>query len=120
MKLDELLSWAVDQKASDLHLSSDMPPMVRVDGDINRLSDSVLSSRDVKRLVESAMTEAQMATWQENHEIDFSYNVANLSRFRVNAFLQSRGPSAAFRMVPSRVKSLDELEAPGVFRSISR
>lgn len=120
MKLTELLNWTVDERASDLHLSADMPPMIRVDGEVRRLSDAILSHRDVHRLIVESMSEAQQQSWQEHHECDYSWAVEGLSRFRVNAFLQSRGASAAFRVVPSRVRSLDELEAPSVFRQIAR
>lgn len=120
MTLTELLTWTVEEKASDLHLSADMPPMIRVDGDVRRLSDTVLSHRDVHRLILESMSEAQQENWQAQHECDYSWSVEGLSRFRVNAFMQSRGASAAFRVVPSRVRSLDELEAPSVFRQIAR
>lgn len=120
MTLTELLSWTVEQRGSDLHLSADMPPMVRVDGDVRRLSDAVLNAREVMNLVTSAMNEGQQAQWKEQLELDFSWEISGLSRFRVNAFLQARGPSAAFRVVPNRVRTLDELEAPAVFKTIAR
>ncbi|MCQ8896568.1 type IV pilus twitching motility protein PilT [Limnobacter humi] len=120
MTLTELLNWTVELRGSDLHLSSDMPPMVRVDGDIRRLSDAVLNAREVMQLICSSMTDGQQAAWQRDHEHDYSWEVQGLSRFRVNAFMQARGPSAAFRVIPSRVRTLDELEAPGVFRSVAR
>lgn len=120
MTLTELLSWTVEQRGSDLHLSADMPPMVRVDGDVRRLSDAVLNAREVMNLVTCAMNEGQQAQWKEQLELDFSWEISGLSRFRVNAFLQARGPSAAFRVVPNRVRTLDELEAPAVFKTIAR
>lgn len=120
MTLTELLNWTVELRGSDLHLSAEMPPMVRVDGDVRRLSDTVLSAREVMQLITSSMTEGQQAAWQRDHEHDYSWEVLGLSRFRVNAFMQARGPSAAFRVIPSRVRTLDELEAPAVFRSVAR
>ncbi|HEX4842938.1 MAG TPA: type IV pilus twitching motility protein PilT [Limnobacter sp.] len=120
MTLTELLTWAVEEHASDLHLSADMPPMIRVDGDVKRLSDTVLAHREVYRLIQSSMSEVQWQAWEANHECDYSMEVEGLSRFRVNAFMQSRGASAAFRVVPSRVRTLEELQAPSVFRSIAR
>jgi twitching motility protein PilT len=120
MTLTELLSWTVDEHASDLHLSANMPPMVRVDGEIRRLSDALLSDRDVRNLILSSMSDTQKEHWAQNHECDYGWEVSGLSRFRVNAFQQARGASAAFRVVPSRVRSLDELEAPSVFRQIAR
>ncbi|GLR26007.1 MULTISPECIES: type IV pilus twitching motility protein PilT [Limnobacter] len=120
MTLTELLTWTVEENASDLHLSADLPPMVRVDGEVRKLNDAVLSHREVYKLIESCMTEVQLQHWEQNHECDFSTSVEGLSRFRVNAFMQSRGAAAAFRVVPSRVKSLDELGAPSVFKDIAR
>lgn len=120
MTLTELLTWAVQEKASDLHLSADMPPMVRVDGDMCRLNDAVMGPREVYRLIQGSMTETQSQSWEQSRECDYSFAVEGLSRFRVNAFMQSRGASAAFRVVPSRVKTLDELETPSVFRQIAR
>ncbi len=120
MTLTELLTWAVDEHASDLHLSAEMPAMIRVDGEIRRLNDAVLSHRDVYRLIQSSMTEAQWQAWEQSHECDYSHEVEGLSRFRVNAFMQSRGASAAFRVVPSRVKTLEDLGAPSIFKKIAR
>ncbi|WP_370264400.1 type IV pilus twitching motility protein PilT [Limnobacter sp.] len=120
MTLTELLTWAVEEHASDLHLSADMPPMVRVDGDVKRLSDTVLSHREVYHLVQSSMSEVQWQSWEASHECDYSLDIEGLSRFRVNAFMQSRGASAAFRVVPSRVRTLEELGAPSVFRRVAR
>jgi twitching motility protein PilT len=120
MMLNELLTWAVDEQASDLHLSAEMPAMIRVDGEIRRLNDAVLSHREVYRLIQSSMTEVQWQAWEQSHECDYSHEVVGLSRFRVNAFMQSRGASAAFRVVPSRVKTLEDLGAPSVFKKIAR
>jgi twitching motility protein PilT len=120
MTLNELLSWTVEENASDLHLSAEMPPMVRVDGEVKRLSDAVLTHREVYKLIEGSMSETQWQQWQETHECDYSMTVEGVSRFRVNAFMQTRGASAAFRVIPSRVKSLDELGAPAVFKDIAR
>ena len=114
MMLNELLTWTVEKGASDLHLSAEMPPMVRIDGDLHKLQEEVVSHREVLSLLESVMTSAQFDSFRESHELDFSMAVADVSRFRVNAFMQSRGASAAFRVVPSRVKSLEELAAPAV------
>lgn len=120
MTLTELLTWAVEEHASDLHLSAGMPPMIRVDGEMRRLNEAVMGHREVYRLIQGSMTETQQQVWEQSHECDYSFSVESLSRFRVNAFMQTRGASAAFRVVPSRVKTLDELEAPAVFRQIAR
>ena len=87
--------------------------MIRVNGEMRKLSESVLGHREIYRLIQGSMTEAQWQGWEQSHECDYSFSVDGLSRFRVNAFMQSRGASAAFRVVPSRVKTLEELEAEG-------
>lgn len=120
MTLAELLTWAVDERASDLHLSAQMPAMIRVDGDMRRLSDEVLPHHEVFRLIQSSMSEAQQTLWAAQKELDYGWEIEGLSRFRVNVFMQGRGASAVFRVVPSAVKTLEQLEAPSVFKQIAR
>lgn len=105
--------------ASDLHLSAGLPATFRVDGELVTPDGKVLSHEDVMRLVHSAMSVQQIEDWQAKHECDFSHQVGGLSRFRVNAFQQVRGAAAVFRVVPSRVYSLEDLNAPLVFKKIA-
>ncbi|NJM33056.1 MAG: type IV pilus twitching motility protein PilT [Limnobacter sp.] len=118
MKLHELLRTTLEANASDLHLSAGVPPMVRVDGEMRHLQEEPLSHEEVLALMKSSMTEEQQAQWHESKELDYSMSVRDMARFRVNAFLQMRGASGAFRVVPSRVKSLEELGAPKVFKDV--
>lgn len=94
--------------------------MIRVDGELQRLQDIQLGHREVMGLLRSSMTDAQYQRYETERELDFSMSIPQVSRFRVNAFLQARGAAAAFRVVPSRVKSLDELGAPKVFKEVSK
>ena len=115
MDITELLAFAVKNKASDLHLSAGLPPMIRVHGDIRRINLPPMEHEDVHAMVYDIMSDAQRKMYEENLECDFSFAVPNLARFRVNAFVQQRGAAAAFRTIPSKVLSLEELNAPKVF-----
>jgi twitching motility protein PilT len=119
MDITELLAFAVKNKASDLHLSAGLPPMIRVHGDIRRINLPPMEHEDVHAMVYDIMSDAQRKTYEENLECDFSFAVPNLARFRVNAFVQARGAAAAFRTIPSKVLSLEELNAPKVFAEMT-
>ena len=119
MDITELLAFSVKHNASDLHLSAGLPPMIRVDGDVRRINVPPLEHRQVHSLVYDIMNDHQRKELEENLEVDFSFEVPNLARFRVNAFHQNRGVAAVFRTIPSLVLSLDELGAPEIFRQIS-
>ena len=118
MDITELLAFSVKNKASDLHLSAGLPPMLRINGDIRRINLPVLTDADVKALVYDIMNDAQRKNFEEHLEADFSFEVPGIARFRVNAFLQDRGMGAAFRTIPSKVLTLEELAAPPVFKTI--
>ncbi|WNC73218.1 type IV pilus twitching motility protein PilT [Thalassotalea psychrophila] len=119
MDITELLAFSVEHNASDLHLSTGMPPAIRVDGDVRKVNIPPLEDKDVNGLVYDIMTDRQRKEYEENLEVDFSFEVPNLARFRVNAFNQNRGPAAVFRTIPSKILSLDELGCPDIFRQIS-
>src|SRR3990167_1528108 len=119
MDITELLAFSVKNKASDLHLSAGLPPMIRVDGDVRRLNIPALDHKAVHSLVYDIMNDRQRKEYEEKLESDFSFEVQGLARFRVNAFVQNRGAAAVFRTIPSEVLSLEDLNAPDVFRSIS-
>ena len=119
MNIGELLEFAVNNDASDLHLSAGLAPMVRIDGDLRRIDAPALDHEAVLDLVTGVMNEAQREDYAERLETDFSIEVSGLARFRVNAFNQHRGAGAVFRTIPSRVLSLEELGTPAVFREIA-
>jgi twitching motility protein PilT len=120
MDITELLAFAVKNKASDLHLSSGLPPMIRVHGDIRRINLPPMEHDDVHAMVYDIMSDQQRKMYEETLECDFSFAVPNLARFRVNAFNQQRGASAAFRTIPSKVLSLEELNAPKAFAELTQ
>ncbi|MEZ8083735.1 type IV pilus twitching motility protein PilT [Enterovibrio norvegicus] len=115
MDITELLDFSVKHNASDLHLSAGVPPMVRVDGDVRKLSLPPLDHNDVNRLIFDIMNDAQQREFEQNLEVDFSFNLASVGRFRVNAFHQARGCAAVFRSIPTVIPSLETLGAPKIF-----
>jgi twitching motility protein PilT len=118
MDITELLAFSVKNKASDLHLSSGLPPMIRVDGDVRRINIPALDHKQVHALIYDIMSDKQRRDYEEFLETDFSFEIPGLARFRVNAFNQNRGAGAVFRTIPSEVLTLDELACPPVFREL--
>jgi|TARA_A200000159_G_scaffold137885_5_gene138507 twitching motility protein PilT len=116
--ITELLAFSVKNNASDLHLSAGLPPIIRVDGEMRRLNVDPLDHKQVHALVYEIMNDKQRKEYEENLETDFSFEVKDLSRFRVNAFVQNRGAAAVLRTIPSKVLTLDDLGAPAIFKEI--
>ena len=119
MDITELLAFSVKNRASDLHLSSGLPPMIRVNGDVRRINLPPMEHKDVHAMVYDIMNDSQRKQYEEILECDFSFEIPNLARFRVNAFNQNRGASAVFRTIPSKVLTLEELNAPKIFKQIA-
>ena len=119
MDITELLAFSVKNKASDLHLSSGLPPMIRVHGDVRRINLPAMEHKDVHGMVYDIMNDGQRKVYEETLECDFSFEIPNLARFRVNAFNQQRGAAAVFRTIPSKVLTLEELNCPKIFKEIS-
>lgn len=118
MDITELLTFAVKNNASDTHVSAGLPPLLRINGDIKRLNVDSLDAKMVHALIYDIMNDAQRKWYEENLEIDFSIDLGGVARFRVNAFNQDRGPAAAFRTIPAKVLTLEDLNAPRVFKEI--
>lgn len=119
MDIAQLLAFAVKNQASDLHLSAGMPPLLRIHGDIRRVQGEALTHKDVHAMVYDIMSDAQRKHYEAQLEVDFSFELTGLARFRVNAFHQSRGAAAVFRTIPSKVLSLADLQAPVVFGELA-
>ncbi|HEX8979606.1 MAG TPA: type IV pilus twitching motility protein PilT [Parasulfuritortus sp.] len=119
MEISDLLTFAVKNKASDLHLSAGLPPMIRVNGEVRRINVPAMDNTQVRAMIYDVMSDAQRKAYEEFLETDFSFALPGVARFRVNAYNQERGASAAFRTVPSKVLTLEELEAPRSFKEIS-
>ncbi len=115
MTIQELLKQCIDQKASDLHLSAGLPPMLRIHGDLTRLSDTPLTDEVIRKALKSIMNEPQQARFAEFMECDFSFDLPGVSRFRANVFMQTRGIGAAFRGIPNVMPTLEALGSPKIF-----
>ncbi|MCG2635327.1 MAG: type IV pilus twitching motility protein PilT [Gammaproteobacteria bacterium] len=119
MDIAELLAFSVKSGASDLHLSAGLPPMIRVDGDIKRVNVPALEHQQVHAMVYDIMNDKQRKDYEEFLETDFSFDIQGLARFRVNAFHQARGAGVVFRTIPSKVLTLEDLDAPAIFKDIA-
>ena len=117
--ITELLKFGVQSRASDLHLSAGLPPMMRVHGDVKQLNFPPLEHKDVHAMVYDIMNDHQRKFYESELECDFSYEIPNVSRFRVNAFNQSRGAAAVFRTIPTEILTLEQLQCPSIFSEIA-
>jgi twitching motility protein PilT len=119
MDISELLAFAVKNKASDLHLSAGLPPMIRVHGDVRRINLPPMDHAEVHGMIYDIMNDGQRKAYEENLECDFSFAIPGLARFRVNAYNQDRGAAAVLRTIPSKILSLEQLNAPKIFAELS-
>ncbi|MDQ2070620.1 type IV pilus twitching motility protein PilT [Natronospira bacteriovora] len=115
----QLLTFAVKNDASDLHLSAGVPPMIRVHGDVRRINMPSMEHKEVHAMVYDIMNDKQRKDYEEFLECDFSFEIPELARFRVNAFNQKRGAGAVFRTIPSKILTLEDLNAPKIFSDIA-
>src|SRR5210317_421795 len=118
MDITELLAFSHKQGASDLHLSAGLPPMIRVDGDIRRINLPAMEHKEVHALIYDIMNDKQRKDYEEFLECDFSFEIPNLARFRVNAFNHNRGAGAVFRTIPTKILTLEELGCPQIFKDM--
>lgn len=119
MDISDLLAFSVKNKASDLHLSAGLPPMIRVHGDIRKINVPAMDHSQVHDMVYDIMNDGQRKVYEETLECDFSFEIPNLARFRVNAFNHNRGSGAVFRTIPSKILSLEQLNCPAIFKDIA-
>ncbi|MDO5693451.1 MAG: type IV pilus twitching motility protein PilT [Pseudomonadota bacterium] len=119
MDITQLLAFSVKNKASDLHLSAGLPPMIRVHGDVRRLNVDPLDHKQVFAMLYDIMNDTQRKVYEENLEVDFSFEIEGLARFRVNAFNQNRGAAGVLRTIPSKILTLEQLNTPKIFAELS-
>nr|CRH07066.1 Twitching mobility protein [Candidatus Magnetococcus massalia] len=119
MDLATLLAFNVENGGSDLHLSADMPPMVRIDGEVRRIEAPKLESETILQMLHTIMHDKLQGQFAETKEADFSFEIPGLARFRVNAFNHQRGVGAVFRTIPSEILTLEQLKAPSIFKEIA-
>ncbi|HEX5806704.1 MAG TPA: type IV pilus twitching motility protein PilT [Macromonas sp.] len=119
MDITQLLAFSTKNKASDLHLSAGLPPMIRVHGDVRRINVEPLDHKQVHAMIYDIMNDAQRKHYEEFLEVDFSFEIEGLARFRVNAFNQNRGAAAVFRTIPSKILTLEQLNCPKIFADLA-
>jgi twitching motility protein PilT len=119
MNIESLLQFTVRNKASDLHISAGLAPMIRVHGDVRRINVDPMTHEQVREMIYGVMNDKQRKTYDETWEADFSFPIAGLARFRVNAFVQNRGAAAVFRTIPSKILTLEDLKAPKLFAELA-
>lgn len=119
MDIADLLTFVVKNKASDLHLSAGLSPMIRVNGELRRVNLPIINHDDMRKMIYTIMSEDQRRFYEENLECDFSFSIAQIARFRTNVFVQQRGIGAVFRVIPSDILSLEALKAPDIFKEIA-
>lgn len=118
--LQELLRVLIDQNGSDLHIAAGSPPRARVDGKLSPMKADVLTGIDTKNLCYSILTDVQKHIFEEENELDFSFGLKGLSRFRGNLFVQRGTVAGVFRTIPFKIKSFQELGLPQVIEDISK
>lgn len=118
MDITQLLAFGVEQGASDCHLSAGEPPMIRINGDLKKLENPPLTQEEVHALVYDIMSDAQRKIFEETHECDFSFEMGQVARFRVNVFRQRKGEGAVFRTIPTKILTLEELGMPPILKQL--
>ncbi len=119
VNLHELLKLMIERKASDLHITTGTPPQLRVDGALTPLDIPSLPAAETKRLAYSILTDAQKYKFEEENELDLSFGVKGLSRFRANIFMQRGAVAAAIRTIPFKILSFEELGLPKVVKDLA-
>jgi len=119
MDVSELLAFTVKNGASDLHLSSGEPPMIRINGDMTKIKMPPVEARDVQTMVYDIMNDQQRKVFEERLELDFSFALGDIARFRVNCFKQHRGMSAVFRVIPTEILTMEQLKCPDIFKRLA-
>jgi twitching motility protein PilT len=119
MDISELLRFVLDSKGSDLHISAGEPPVVRIHGEMTKVDMPPLDKEDVHNMLYDILSDFQRNVFEEMMELDFSFGLGDLARFRVNVFRQQRGDSAVFRTIPTQIPTFDELNLPKVFKDLA-
>lgn len=117
--LDDLLEYTITHRGSDLHLATHLPPMVRIDGKLMRTPWQELRAVDIQRIVYDVLTGEQIQKFEATNELDFSYWVRDISRFRGNVYRQRGSIGCALRAIPSRIPTIEELHLPGILQELA-
>ena len=114
MEINELLRIAKEKDGSDLHINVGVPPVIRINGKLTKLEFPELTPEDTHKMIYSILNEKQKSEFEKNGELDLSYEIENVSRFRVNVFKHRLGEGGAFRLIPEKIKTLSELGLPSI------
>ncbi|HZG60702.1 MAG TPA: type IV pilus twitching motility protein PilT [Anoxybacillus sp.] len=117
-RFEHLLRAAYELKASDLHLTVGVPPIMRINGELKKYGQEILRPEDTEAMAKVAISEKLWPQFQEKGEIDFSYGIPGVSRFRVNTYMQRSCISMAIRVIPTKIPTIDELRLPEVLKKI--
>ncbi|MBM4330346.1 MAG: type IV pilus twitching motility protein PilT [Deltaproteobacteria bacterium] len=120
MDISELLIFVQKENASDLHISAGEPPLVRIHGEMKRIEMPPLSKEELHVMIYDILNDQQRKKFEENHELDFSIDLKGIARFRVNAFRQARGEGVVFRVIPSKILTLEQLGLPKSLREVTQ
>lgn len=118
--IDDILRLAIERKASDIHLTVNLPPMMRMDGEIMPLPFTVLTPADSRRLIYDTLNDEQIQKFESTHELDFAYSIKGLARFRFNVYMQRGTVTGALRVIPTKIPSFDQLGLPAVIREMAK
>ncbi len=120
--IEELFSITISKNASDLHLSPGYPPIIRIDGELEEVGEKILTPQDTEELIFRTITDERKELLEVNREIDYAYTYAegNNARFRVNAYYSMKNLSAAFRLIPSRIRTIEELLLPQLYHQFAK
>ena len=118
--IDDILRMAIERKASDIHLTVGLPPMMRLDGEIVALPYTVMDQEDTRRMIYETFTDEHIEKFESSHELDFAYSIKGLARFRFNVYMQRMSVAGALRVIPTKIPSFDQLGLPAVIREISK
>jgi twitching motility protein PilT len=120
MKIADLLRGMLEVGASDLHITSNSPPVMRINGELRRVKGDTFSGDDTRSMVYAVMTDTQKHRFEENKELDFSFGLTGMARFRANVFVQRGQVAAAFRVIPFEIKSFEDLSLPKICADMAR
>jgi twitching motility protein PilT len=118
MDISKLLTFSVKEGASDCHISASEPPMIRIHGDLKKLDHPPLTPDETHALIYDMMNDSQRKNFEEKRECDFSFELGDIARFRVNVFVQQRGLGAVFRNIPTTILPLEKLGMPPILRQL--
>jgi twitching motility protein PilT len=112
------LAFAAEQGASDCHLSAGEPPLVRIHGDLKKLDHPALTREEIHAMIYDIMNDNQRRLFEETHDVDFSFEMGDVARFRVNVFMQRKGEGAVFRTIPTKIQTLEQLGMPAILKNL--